>query len=829
MTGHVLVRRLALIIATICFGLWTGWTAGPLRTVPAHGSDGPPASPPHVIGERVRTFASRYCFECHGDSPGEGGLNMASLDSSLSDPVAFAAWERIFDRVEDGEMPPADAEQPAREDELAFLDQLGDPLRKAHRTTKGTVLRRLNRREYQNTMNDLFGTHLELDRMLPEDSRSGEFDNIGAELGLSLVHLQRYLEAADVVLGVAIAATAEEPAPDRIQASYRGTPEAEKYVGKTWKELPDGAIVRFNGVGYPTGMLRGSQVSRTGKYRVRVTGYAHQSSAPVIFSIGSTSFAPGSEKQVFGFASVPPDQPMTVELEARLDARSMLCIEPHGIALPESQRGRPIAEYGGPGLAILQVSLEGPLLDEFPSRGHRLVFKGITRKEVGPSASKNRGHREARARFEIISADERRDAFQALMRIAEAAFRMPVTADDALPYVELFLRERAGNAPFEDALRTAVAAIFCSPRFLYLHENPGPLDDFALASRLSYFLTRTAPDSTLREFAANGRLAGSPEALREQTERLLSDPRSERFIVDFCDSWLDLRDIDFTSPDKYLYPEFDEYLRFSMPLETTAFIRELIDSNLAVENLVRSEFAMLNSRLADHYGLPPVTHTEIRKTQLPPDSVRGGLLSQASIHKVTANGTNTSPVMRGVWVMERVCGKTPAPPPPGVAGVEPDIRGATTIRELLDKHRSLDTCNSCHRVIDPPGFAMESFNPIGGFRERYRSLGGGDPTETVVHGRPVRYRLGPQVDSSGQLADGRSFADFRSFRDALATADDMLARTLATKLLTFATGREMGFSDRDDIEHIVRKSASQGHGVRALLDLVIASRIFQEK
>jgi hypothetical protein len=826
MQGLRLFGGISLLLAMVSFGPWLRW---PLGAAAAHGSERLPAflSPP--LGDGVRAFGSRYCVECHGDGPGEGGLNMALLDSALTDTATFAVWERIFDRVQEGSMPPVDAEQPTREEMRIFLDELGDSLRKAHRTTTGTVLRRLNRREYQNTMNDLFGTNLDLAHMLPEDSRAGEFDNVGAELGLSMVHMQGYLDAADSVLEAAIASTVEKPSPDLIEAGYSGTREAEKYVGKTWKELPDGAIVRFSGGGYPTGMIRGSQVNRTGKYRIRITGYAHQSPSPVTFSIGSTSFAAGSEKQVFGFASVPPDRPTTVELEARMDARSMLSIEPQGIAPPQSLKEKPIADYEGPGLAILRVRLEGPLLDEFPSRGHRLVFDGITRKEIDPSGSQQKHKRDVRTRFEIVSDDERHDALQALIRIAEAAFRMPVTIDDVLPYAELFQRERTGNASFEEALRTAVCAIFCSPRFLYLHESPGLLDDFALASRLSYLLTRTAPDRSLWELAAQGRLTGHPRELREQTERLLSDPRSERFITDFCDSWLDLREIDFTSPDKYLFPEFDEYLRFFLPLETRAFIRELIDSDLAVTNLVQSDFAMLNGRLAEHYGLPPLPHTEILKTRLPPDSVRGGLLSQASILKVTANGTNTSPVMRGVWVMERICGKTVPPPPPGVAGVEPDIRGAATIRELLDKHRSLDSCNSCHRVIDPPGFALESFNPIGGFRERYRSLGGGDRVETIVHGQPVRYRLGGEVDSSGQLADGRSFSDFRSFRDALATDDEMLARTLATKLLTFATGREMGFSDRDEIEDIVRMSAKNGHGVRNLLHLVIASRIFQEK
>jgi hypothetical protein len=224
-----------------------------------------------------------------------------------------------------------------------------------------------------------------------------------------------------------------------------------------------------------------------------------------------------------------------------------------------------------------------------------------------------------------------------------------------------------------------------------------------------------------------------------------------------------------------------------------------------------------------------VSGTELRRVKLPADSTRGGLLTQASILKVTANGTNSSPVTRGVWVMERILGETPPPPPPGVPGVEPDIRGASTLRELLDKHRSLASCKACHQKIDPPGFALESFNPIGGFRERYRSIGGGDKVDRTIRGRPVRYRLGPKVDSSGQLPDGRGFSGFAEFRDYLAQDSELLARTLTGKLLTFATGRELGFSDRAEVEQIVKASADRGFGVRDLVHLVVQSEIFRRK
>jgi hypothetical protein len=299
--------------------------------------------------------------------------------------------------------------------------------------------------------------------------------------------------------------------------------------------------------------------------------------------------------------------------------------------------------------------------------------------------------------------------------------------------------------------------------------------------------------------------------------------------VDFTDNWLDLRDIDFTVPDGQLYPEFDSYLRYSMPLETRLFLRELIEANLPVVNVVQSDFAMLNSRLAEHYALPAVEGANVRKVRLPPGSLRGGFLTQASVLKVTANGTNTSPVKRGAWVLERMFDSPPQPPPPGVPGVEPDIRGASTLRELLVKHRSVASCNACHQKIDPPGFALEAFNPIGGYRERYRSLGSGERVERQVNGRNVAYRLGPEVDCSGQMSGKRTFEDFRQFRDFLAAEPRLLAKALTKKLLVFATGRELGFSDRDEVERIVAASERSGYGIRDLLHLVVQSDMFRTK
>ena len=437
------------------------------------------------------------------------------------------------------------------------------------------------------------------------------------------------------------------------------------------------------GGGYPSGHLREGRIREPGLYRIRVTGYAYQSVDPLPVYFSAISYTPGSEKPILGFASFPPGKPTTIEKTGWLEPNQMLVVEPYGIRDADSytrkKTGESIHDYKGPGFAFLSATMEGPIIEEFPSRGHKLIFGNLVRREIEPGNPKDKEKSWYTPKFEIISKDESADAAKAIKRLAAYAFRRAVTDEDLAPYLALFKKERAKKESFESSLRTVFTALFSSPHFLYLREMPGRLDDLALANRLSLFLNRTLPERELLSLAFQSKLTNNPAALRKETERLLKHGRFDRFLTDFTESWLDLRDMDFTEPDKKLFPEFDRGLQRFMVEETEAFLRELIDSNLPSTNAVKSDFAMLNERLAEHYGVPGIRGVGIRKVNLPVDSPRGGFLSQGSVLKVTANGTNTSPVMRGVWVMERILGKTPTPPPPNIPGVEPDVRGAESL------------------------------------------------------------------------------------------------------------------------------------------------------
>lgn len=782
------------------------------------------------FSKSLQPFFEQHCYECHDDLSTKGGLDLTALPTDLSDEANLVDWIRIYDRVAAGEMPPKEEPRPGEDQITAFRNSLAPLLADAHQPQKGTVLRRLNRNEYQNTLNDLFGIHLDVKSTLPEDARSHEFDNIGESLSISEVQMQRYLNAAKKILETAIADRTAPPVSKVIKASYGDTRDAAKFIGTSWHQLPDKAVVFYRNISYPTGLLREAHVRTSGYYKIRVTGYAHQSDSPIVFSVGGMTYKRGVDLPTYGYYAFHPGKPQTIELTAWMEENFMVITTPQGLYdETNSIKNDGIANYKGPGLAIQHIELEGPIVDQFPGRGHELIFEGLERKEIEPGNPNDKTKSWYKPKFEIVSANPSEDVARALTRVSEKAFRRPVKEEELAPYLALFESEMANEATFEVAYRTALQAILCSPDFLYLREKPGALDDYALASRLSYFLNRTLPDKELLADAAARKLSGNGEALKGHALRLLQNEKSERFIEDFTDAWLDLRNIEFTTPDSQLYPEFDPYLQDSMISETRMFFRELISSNLPVTDVVKSDFVMVNDRLASHYGIEGNFGPTVKKAAFPPDTPRGGFLTQASVLKVSANGTNTSPVLRGVFVNERILGKHPAPPPPGIPGVEPDIRGTETLRETLAKHRNSENCNSCHTMIDPPGFALESFDPVGSWRDKFRSLGEGERIDKVVNGRKVRYKIGLPVDASGELESGETFSGFLEFQELLASNPDTLAKALITKFLTFGTGREMGFSDRPEINQIVSMTSADNHRIRDLILEVVTSEIFRHK
>jgi hypothetical protein len=778
-----------------------------------------------ILADDRLNFLQSYCIECHAKENREGGLDLQSLSYDLTAPETYEKWVRVYDRIIGGEMPPKSDGTAVKH---PFVKTLANTLHTTHATKKGTVLRRLNRQEYENTINDLLGTNLKLAERLPADTKRHEFTNIGESLSISMIQMQQYIDCATLALEEVDRQVSREMDPIKTTVSYANTLNADQWIGKVWLKRDDGAVVFFKNYGYPTGMLREAVIPKDGYYKIRVRGYAYQSEQPITFSIGATTFARGLEQPTFGFYSMPPGQPTTIETTAWIAARYMIELTVYGITDRFALKNTPVDQYQGPGLAILDIEIEGPLPNATQHEIQQRLYGKLQRLEIPPRNAKERSRGDYLPKYELTVSESRSELRETLHQFATRAYRRPVEPSEMDTFVHLFEQELAKNASADEALRTALVAILCSPDFLFIREKENRLNNFEVVSRLAYFLNRTAPDETLLELAQSSKNM-ELDQLNTQVDRLLQKEDFSRFVTDFSNSWLQLADINFTNPDEKLYPEYDPYLQWSMLAETRAYLLYLIENNRDVVELVQSRYAMLNERLAEHYGINNVPGPDIRYVELPVESVRGGFLSQGAVLKVSSNGTNTSPVVRGAWVTERILGHHVPPPPPGIPGVEPDIRGASTLRDLLAKHRSLDSCNTCHRMIDPPGFALENFDPIGGYREQFRTTELGERINKEILGRKVQYRIGPKVDASGELGDGKTFANYVEFRNLLAENRRQLARAFTEKLLTFATGREMGFSDRDEINRIANQAIEPGKGIRDLVKYVVNSEIFKTK
>jgi hypothetical protein len=371
---------------------------------------------------------------------------------------------------------------------------------------------------------------------------------------------------------------------------------------------------------------------------------------------------------------------------------------------------------------------------------------------------------------------------------------------------------------FCSALQMGYRAILCSPRFLYLQEPTRQLDDFAVASRLSYLIWNRMPDKPLMKLAAAGELRDK-KVLNDQVERMLADPRGKKFVGDFANQWLDMNLIDFTEPDQRLYPGFDPIVQNAMLAETHSYLQKMLDEDLSISHLIDSDFTFLNSRLARYYGIENVKGDEIQQVSLAPEDPRGGLITQGSIMKVTANGTTTSPVIRGVWISERLLGQPIPPPPENIPAIEPDIRGATTIRELLAKHKENGDCAACHRKIDPPGFALENFDPSGRWRETYRGR----------KNKKKSKQTELAVDPSFEMPSGEAFSGLTEFKAIVLKDQPELARNIVEKLVAYGTGATVKFADRNAVQTCVQQAEENNYGFKSLLKSVVTSSMFLSK
>ncbi|MFL5342542.1 MAG: DUF1592 domain-containing protein, partial [Gemmataceae bacterium] len=650
-----------------------------------------------------------------------------------------------------------------------------------------------------------------------DGSRDG-FDTVGAAHHVSSFAMERYLEAADTALSLAVSNRPKPPPLLKTRYSLKDQHQVKIASENVFRKLDD-AVVLFSSSPWQAVHLYEFYPPDRGQYRVRISASGFQSRGkPVTYRVDAGLMGMAQKSHLVGYFDAPADKPTVVEFVDRLEARSTVRILPYGLAAAQDVHKIGADKYDGPGLAVQWVEVEGPLNDTWPPASHRRLF-GDLAQERAPLPN-------LPDRVEVVSKDPEADAERILRRFTRRAFRRAVTDADVKPFLALVRAKLAEKRTFEQAVRAGLLAVMVSPEFLFLREKPGKLDDFALASRLSYFLGSTMPDDELLTLAEQKKL-GDPETLRQQVERLLNSPGAKAFAENFVGQWLGLRDIDFTEPSHILYPEYDDMLRASMVREAELFFDEVLKDDLSLTNFVASDFAMLNGRLAKHYGIAGVDGWQLRKVKLPKDSHRGGVLTMAAVLKVTANGTTTSPVLRGAWVLDRILGTPPPPPPADVPALEPDTRGATTVREQLAKHRKAAACASCHVKIDPPGFALENFDVIGGWRDNYRSSGNGQ--EVVIDGRRMPYHKGPKVEAGDVMPDGQKFRDIDEFKQLLLKDKEQVARALTVKLVTYGTGAAPGTADKPEIDAILEKMRGKKYGFRTLVHEVVQSKLFRNK
>jgi hypothetical protein len=824
------------------------------------------------------------CFECHNPETTEGGLDLTALTFDLSDRVIRERWTRIHDRIRNGEMPPQ-ADQLPRDARDALVQSLQKAIHSADladiQAHGRGPLRRLNREEYEQNLRDVLQLpQLDIRDLLPEDREGYRYNRTSESLDMSRVQLAAYLDAADTALRQAFVVTPTPPIVTRFRAvatnlfperSTFGEREAmffakdNKFVdGKILDDLHDNPNVElalFRSAHWPYyGYPRGFIAALPGEYRVRFSARAvlQQSNyelTPAVQPVPMTFRArkpsgpdvSGDVRATGGLIDIQPAQ-ATYETTIRLYERETFEYSLLGLPVPLARnvdggpptyRYPPFPEGGQPGIAFQWLEVEGPLsADTWPPPSHRVLFDELSPEvlasRMAPISAGNADltPNSAADAFRLITEADVVEARRLLRRFVNRAAREPVP-EDALQTFEQLIRKRLeANDTLSDALLAGYQAFLASSHFLYLREPVHADDQYAIASRLSHFLTNTRPDDTLLELARTSQLSDSG-ILKHETDRLIAGADFERFIKNFTDYWLSLRHVRRDDPDVRLYPEyrFDDYLVESMEMETRAFVTSMFRDNLPAGVLVDADFAFVNDRLAQHYALPEaagIHGSAVRRVTLPVDSPYGGLLTQAAILKVTANGTSTSPVIRGAWIMERIIGQPPPPPPASVPAVEPDIRGATTIRELLALHTRSESCAACHARFDPVGLALENFDILGNWRTQYRGIEQGQRISGIDRaGHDFTYTLTEPVDAAGQLPDGRPFRSIHDLKTILASNPRQLARNLLHQLTLYATGTPVRFADRAELESILDACTPTDYRVRDLLQALVQSPIFR--
>ncbi|MCR9198827.1 MAG: DUF1592 domain-containing protein [Planctomycetaceae bacterium] len=776
---------------------------------------------------QLQAFLQKHCVSCHGDSEQQADRRLDDVSFDFSKPRNGELLQDALDQLNLGQMPPEDEPQPTPAETREIVALLTTTVAKAREAARShsagrVVLRRLNRTEYRNTVRDLFRldmTDFDPTVAFPADDSVEGFDNIGEGLLTSDFLLAQYLDAAEQVIEKAIRPGAQ-PTIEQIiaegdaihgggHADQRGFKRAlvrdqftRAYVKRKYAGVPaDGEYV----------LRVTANTVRWRDHRFDLEGLGYDSSEPPRIRVLVTNRRLGVvSTRTYGEYEIRDGEPIDIEVRGFLQQGYEFAVEwangPRGSQkrimrkvfpkyLPEDTvelARNPVEMYLGaaPELRLHRLELEGPFYEQWPLPGFARFFD-----DVPASPGKDDLHR-------------------CLTRFTSIAWRRPADPQSLNRYLNLATTRFEQTGDFWQSAKLAMRAILASPGFLYLVEanaanSDRELDEYELVTRLSYFLWSSMPDDTLLALAARGELS-TPDVLSGQVERMLDDPKAAAFTENFPGQWLGMRRLGSMPPDPATHKAYyADNLESAMREETRRFFNHVLRENTSVLRFVDADYTFLNAALARHYGIEGVAGDNFRQVALRPKHRRGGLLGHGSILTLTSNGVETQPVVRGIWVLENLLGTPPSAPPPDVQPVEPDTRGVRTIRELMARHRTIETCNECHRKIDPIGLAMENFDHLGRFRDRYSK-----------HAR---------IDPSGEMPDGSRFDGPDGIRAYLLARPGQFTGCLTEKLMTYAVGRRLAFADRGDVDAIVSAVGDTGYGFRDLIKLIVASRVFHMK
>ncbi|SIN94188.1 Planctomycete cytochrome C [Singulisphaera sp. GP187] len=744
----------------------------------------PPATAQEPVTEdafqkQVMPVLERYCFDCHSTENPEAGIALDRFDDQLAAVKDSKTWLRVRDALEGHIMPPVDKPQPTLKEWEGLIGWIENDYLAAQcgpqESVAPVVIRRLNRQEYNNTIRDLLGLELHLADDFPPDDIGFGFDNVGSALNISPVHVEKYLDAAELALDKAIV-----------------LPEADKFppielIGLKTYPLPPNAAVEFKHTLKPGHYLAEFSLVRVG---------IAESVPPPRLVIGF-----GKDRRTVDAVRVQDetvvyrywlkvaegDSQVHVAL-APGQAESANVVKPKVVTANVSGDQR----YAGDrGLHVDSMVVRGPVpldTERLPESHRKILF-----------CTPGYGDQ---SRLDC--------ARQVIARFTERAYRRPVQPDEVDRILQIYRLAHDRGESYERGVQIALTTVLASPQFLFLVEPEKtladrPLTEFELASRLSFFLWSSMPDDALFREAREGTLRTN---LRRQVVRMLDDAKSDQLVENFAGQWLQLRRLGGVAPDKDLFPDFDDTLRTAMGQETEQYFAYILRNNRSVLELLDSDYTFLNETLARHYGIAGVTGNEFRQVALT-DRRRGGVLTQASVLTLTSNPNRTSPVKRGQWILQQVLGTPPPPPPPEVPKLDDSQAAADvgTLRERMQVHRADPKCASCHQQMDPLGFALENYDAVG----RWRTKDGQFP-----------------IDPSGELLGARKFADVQELKQLLgASATKKFSRTLIKNMMTYGLGRGLEVYDYCTLEEIRKQLAADDYRIRTILFGIVESQAFQ--